>query len=502
MGLAIYTGMVLQYALRDYSNQLRFLLFSFNWSYLLACYLAVFIALCLVLTRTGVSKSMRFSRILLSILLMLLALIVYLIGYINKYYLTQYHGLSLVLIVFASINLLFNLKNVVEIILVLAILLCTIPIPLPALEMFSSIFALTTSVSSRQMLLINPGLALAGSIISTAPLILAFSCSGGFKSKLTSRLVFQMLIAVVVGFIGDVIRLFVFSQGTGLGALNKLFCSTFTYAFLSILSVLLLNRRDLVSCSTSKGNYDEKENSGSTFTLLVIVVFASLIAITGTMHLFLLSSTISEALEIKAYNYRDLMIKPASVILGELGLRILNENSHIFYDGSENILISEFNLSTNDFEFAGTLDLVKVPCKLYDLEVLLEYEGYRVNQKWAHQINDDVIIYYIAVNSSNSLILAERIIKLTIVEEDSREEYYARITLISGIEHNVGNIVYVFNNILTSTSNKGSFLQIFNVLKTLVDLLYVFIISLLLYISVEPLRRVFSYTRRILGEVK
>ncbi len=492
--LAIYVGVILQYMLRDFLLQLRFLLLSVNWSYLFVSYITVFTAIYSILARAGVAESIRVSRILLYVILVLLSLMFYFMGYVNEYYLPQYHGLSFALLMFAIINLIFNLKGVLEAATILVILLCTIPVPSSISILSPSIYASLANTTSKQVLLAGTGLTMAGSTLSTAPLIIATLRNDGRRRRSIAYSTLLLLVAVVIGFTGDIIRISLISQNLEQSITSKLLSSTAIYAFVSILPALLYYRKNLFS----PPNIEETRARWTGFISMLSIVFILLITLTGIAYALSYASPSVREPGITISNYEDLMSKPASIILGKLGLEVYNEYSYRYNDGSEDMLLSEYSLKTNTTEYIGVLDLTRSPCKLYSVNTFLEYKGYRVKLKWVSQDNT-MITYYIAENSSSEVIVAESLLKLTVPGNNSRENYYARITLIA---NNVGDLVNLFNNTLTNASNGKSLLRDFNVLKALAALTYIFILLSFIYLSIEPLRRILKHRGEQSGEFK
>lgn len=486
--LAIYAGGILQYVLQTYSSYFRFIFLSFTESYLIVCYFTAYLSIFHILSRIGVSSRIRVSRILLFIVLSLLALIFYQMGYSNEQYLLQYDGISFILFVFAMIALIFDFKNIVQMIAVLLILLCTVPIPPSISGVFLSFFISITKFSTLNLLLLSPGLSLIGSVLSVTPIVIAVMYNEKISYRNILRITALLIMATVIGFAGDLIRTVLYIQNVEMGILGKMLSSTLIYSLVSVLLVLIINRK-IIKFSYLGEKIEEKDNLLS-FILSIVIVFASLISLIIITQTFLINSPLNSGIEVRLSGEEQFMNNSTAIIFEKIGIITVNEYSYIYNDGIEDAILSEFSAGNGSNVYKGILSLSRTPNKLYDAKTILELENYIIKQEWSNQDNYGRVYYYIVEGSGEEKLVLQRLIKTKLIYNDSSNmEFYGEITLMANLDNNTWNFFNSFNNALNNLGNSELFPQFFDKFKTLVTLLYVFIFLLLSYLSIDPLRK-------------
>ncbi|MEM3838064.1 MAG: hypothetical protein QXM14_02330 [Fervidicoccaceae archaeon] len=294
--------------------------------------------------------------------------------------------------------------------------------------------------------------------------------------------------ATVIGFAGDLIRTVLYIQNVEMGILGKMLSSTLIYSLVSVLLVLIINRK-IIKFSYLGEKIEEKDNLLS-FILSIVIVFASLISLIIITQTFLINSPLNSGIEVRLSGEEQFMNNSTAIIFEKIGIITVNEYSYIYNDGIEDAILSEFSAGNGSNVYKGILSLSRTPNKLYDAKTILELENYIIKQEWSNQDNYGRVYYYIVEGSGEEKLVLQRLIKTKLIYNDSSNmEFYGEITLMANLDNNTWNFFNSFNNALNNLGNSELFPQFFDKFKTLVTLLYVFIFLLLSYLSIDPLRK-------------
>lgn len=490
LAIALNTGILLQFIFSNFVRQLAVLVLSSNWSYLVVCYLTGGLAIYSVLVRAGISTGVRIGRILLSILLVLIALVFYLIASLDVYYSVQYLHLSFTTFVLSVIVLLFDISRPLDIVILITALYITVPIPPIVSETFMEVYpwnVVRTILGGnvRLALLVNRGLTAVSSTIAVAPLILAIYRYGK-PSTGKLHVVAIPLSILSIGLVADIVRMYVYgSQHLFPELLSRILSSTITYSTILLLPVAVYYRRKLSSLILDAGESRRDLGSADFFHL-----FLSLLIISATTIVCIYTGVCSDGAGLRI----DTSIKSMDELVPAVfnSTQLHTEITGILY--ADGVAVGNFTLYVDGGRYRGVVELVDTPCRLYSVERYLELNGYRVRWRWGS--GDSYTINYILAEKGDiNVLLAYRLLRITITTSTTRHTMYTRILLSTDGRESIESSIAVFSNILSGFREAIDAQQYLNALDVLLPLIYTSMSIVVIYISIEFLYRVYNYFR-------
>ena len=461
---------------RVYLYSLGKLLFDEGYGYLSVALVGLYITLFNSIKQSGYSFGVSPGRTIAGLFLLIVSLIFYFSASIDTQYMVQYYGLSYVFLFLSLFIVVFTPVYTRDLIPLFSIFLLVPPPPgwidvlTPKLSRL--VGSIAAAISGAQLvkgpgysvLLVHTnsgivrfqvefactGIVTLSSILVVFPVILyllAYS-PRSLVRKLTAS-VLALIIALLLGFIGNLIRVLLVIYGaralgpeTGLRLFH--YSPSIVYATLSLLAGFYIAdkigaiRLALPRLRKGPSIHNPRAVGGVLLILLLFVsIFTGVIGIvnytsrantTGTIRLareptiIIQASTPSDYLRspFKYLNLYAIGIKVTGIARDEQLTRILN--AFVVY----RVIIRNGNSS-----YLGYLEIVDTPGRLHTWQLCLTLQGYKVVDSYTREINGTPVYFVDFRKGGAGYLLAFVLLPTRVVSPVGSVDLYTRVSIIS-----------------------------------------------------------------------
>ena len=470
--VAVLMALSLGWFFREYFYSTAQLMLDRDYGYLAVSVITVLVTLYFSLKHVGFAYGVSLKRILIGSYLTTISLIFYASSLVDPRYMIQYQGLSFSFILLAFIGIILSPVYARDLIPLISILLLVPPPPgwidslTPHLSKvvgeiasyitgarliggvgYTTLVVSTSSGPVRfQVEYACTGIVTISSILVVIPIIfylLAYSPRS--TSRKLAASVISLIVALSLGFLGNLVRVLLVIYGTkwlgpekGLALFH--YSPSIIYATLSVLAGFYIADKlgglRLAVPRFRLGRVLSKPEA-VLGALLIIIILAGFFVIGANAVAYAGSSAgkgsgVGSGLVIEAESPVDYINNPEKYI------KFINNVSMVILGKDEQLtrilnafVVYRIIAKHGNSSYLGYLEIVDTPGRLHTWQLCLSLQGYKVDNSYTRIINGTPI-YYISVHKgAQGYLLAYTLIPTRIVSPGATYKLYTRISLIA-----------------------------------------------------------------------
>ncbi len=450
------------------------LLFIEEYSYIMVVIFSVVVLYVLGFKDIRGIYRLRLSRLLSFIALVFSSMVTYVLGLISNEYMMELKLLSLVLLSWAFIVMLFESGSLKSLLIPMLATLAIIPVPkrlmdsvavhlseatarLIALTGFDLIqagnrlFLRAVDPTGAPILLeiisVCSGIVSLASVVATVPILLYFAGKSGvgWTRKLIA-LIAAAGLGNLVAFLGNLIRIYLVVKGVELWGAEyslRLFHSNPSIIYAALAIVVEFYVLTKILGKGENGNV-VPERSGQLVSrpYAVWVFFTIFVAIIVVAYPLVLGVQASQGVvggRSIVYSFEDLVMDTSSIVFNNSQVDVAGESKlPALVRALGSSIVKSVGLNYNGTAYTGYIEVAETPTRFHDWVVCLTLQGYRIERTWTYYGNKSTVSFILFHGlGGDRMLLAYTVYEVPTYFGGGVETAYVRVSIFKMVSSDV-----------------------------------------------------------------